>query len=50
MSSRKIGTIVYSDGTQSELRLTKSGKVVFKPIKKSLWNIVKQLLSWERES
>jgi hypothetical protein len=50
MGFKKIGTLIYSDGTKSDLLLTKSGKVIYKPVRKPLWSILKQLLSLGKES
>jgi hypothetical protein len=50
MASRKIGEVIYADGTKAKIVITKSGKVLFKPTNKSLWSILKQLLTWDKES
>lgn len=48
MSTRKIGEVIYADGTKAKIVITKSGKVIFKPANKSLWSILKQLLTWDK--
>jgi len=44
MTTRMIGTVVYPDGSTAELRLKKSGKVVYKRIRKSLYSRLKRLV------